>query len=572
MKQFSYLLIALFGLAPVTFQAQCSVSAGSDLEMCLTEGNTLHLLGHPAGGLWSGTGVTSDGIFSANSPGHYTLQYTRTTPSGCVATDQLVVTVQAPPSVSAGADASVCLNDGIIELGADAEVHGTWSGPGVEPNGNFSPSAAGVGAHQVVLTAVVNACTVTSEKTIHVKALPSVMAGEDVQVCPNEQMVILQPIYPVGGTWSGEALSPAAQNGFHPSVGPGEYTFTYSFTSPVTGCTGTDQKTIVVQEAPAAAFEMAMEVSCDFPVVVPVSANQTEGATYTWKINGQPSTALYFDALGQYQIERIATKNGCSSSASAMFEVKNKPHFDIVSSASEVCPGEQVVFEAQGEEEYMYMWSFSNGTAALSTEVNTSFATPGDYGVNVTAISNNGCTESKSYQNLVHIHASPEVSVMVSVPVVEAGEPFLLEAPNVNEAMWFFTDGQLLEGTSVEAVVHQTGEQWITVEAHSNEGCVSRVEHRLEVVQQKELTMPGQFSPNQDGPNDVFRPIQIGDWSQFVLTVFDLQGRVVFQGTNAFDGWNGEGAQQGIYVYQVSIEEADSRVAHHQSGRVLLVR
>jgi gliding motility-associated-like protein len=362
-----------------------------------------------------------------------------------------------------------------------------------------------------------------------------------------------------------------AQNAFHASNGPGVYSFSYSFTSPVTGCTGSDQKSIVVQEAPTAAFEMGMSSSCTFPVVVPVTAGQSAGTTYMWKINGEAATALYFDQLGTYAVERIAVKNGCTTTATAAFEVKAQPEFDIVSSSTVACPGEEVAFKASGNANHYYLWSFSNGTEAMSAGIHAQFTEPGDVDVTVTAIADNGCSSSRTYNQAVHIHELPAVTVAMSVPVVEAGEAFVLEAANANQATWYFANGQSLEGTSVEATLYQTGEQRVTLEVQSAEGCVSRLEHRMEVVQQSELIMPGQFTPNQDGQNDVFRPLHIGDWNSFLLTVYDLQGRVVFQGNNAFNGWDGQGAQQGVYVYHVSAEDAQSGSATHQTGRVLLV-
>jgi gliding motility-associated-like protein len=54
------------------------------------------------------------------------------------------------------------------------------------------------------------------------------------------------------------------------------------------------------------------------------------------------------------------------------------------------------------------------------------------------------------------------------------------------------------------------------------------------------LFVPSAFSPNDDGLNDIFKPIVYGQLIAYEFDVFDRWGNQVFHSTNAADGWDGK--------------------------------
>jgi hypothetical protein len=46
-------------------------NAGADTSICISN-NVINLIGNPAGGAWSGAGVSANGIFTPNPSGNYT--------------------------------------------------------------------------------------------------------------------------------------------------------------------------------------------------------------------------------------------------------------------------------------------------------------------------------------------------------------------------------------------------------------------------------------------------------------------------------------------------------------------
>src|SRR5690606_27824004 len=118
------------------------VNAGADTTLC-NQPIGVQFSGSPVGGTWSGTGVTSTGLFTPTGSGTYSLTYTYTIGvTGCTDSDTKIVTVVDPTVANAGPDREICIdNTAVPVIGTPAS--GTWTGTGVTPTGNFSIATAG---------------------------------------------------------------------------------------------------------------------------------------------------------------------------------------------------------------------------------------------------------------------------------------------------------------------------------------------------------------------------------------------------------------------------------------------
>jgi hypothetical protein len=120
------------------------VSAGVDQSLCLGSSPIL-LNGFPSGGIWSGNSlVNSEGVFSPNTVGSYSLVYSIGVES-CLVSDELNIQVIALPNVAfALEDTLFCTSDAAITLTSGTPPGGVYFGSGV--NGNqFDPSLTFVG-------------------------------------------------------------------------------------------------------------------------------------------------------------------------------------------------------------------------------------------------------------------------------------------------------------------------------------------------------------------------------------------------------------------------------------------
>jgi gliding motility-associated-like protein len=96
--------------------------------------------------------------------------------------------VNASPLTQFNALVGVCLNDAPFTLGQATEMGGlsgtgVYTGPGVNANGLFNATGAGVGTHTILYTfTAANGCVSRSNQTIEVWPIPIVNAGLDLTV------------------------------------------------------------------------------------------------------------------------------------------------------------------------------------------------------------------------------------------------------------------------------------------------------------------------------------------------------------------------------------------------------
>ncbi|MFN7115615.1 MAG: gliding motility-associated C-terminal domain-containing protein [Saprospiraceae bacterium] len=86
--------------------------------------------------------------------------------------------------------------------------------------------------------------------------------------------------------------------------------------------------------------------------------------------------------------------------------------------------------------------------------------------------------------------------------------------------------------------------------------------------------IPNAFSPNNDGVNDVFQIFSTCPYNDYNMIIFDRWGSKIFQSTDSTAGWdglvNGVAAQQGAYVYFISVQENGKEKTF--SGTITLIR
>lgn len=106
--------------------------------------------------------------------------------NACVAEIQKTITIKALPQIDFGQPIAVCMEVPSVQLVA-TEVNnlpgtGIFSGTGVNANGVFKPSVAGMGTHTIKYTFSNGGCTVENTQTITVNETPIIDAGEDLIV------------------------------------------------------------------------------------------------------------------------------------------------------------------------------------------------------------------------------------------------------------------------------------------------------------------------------------------------------------------------------------------------------
>lgn len=197
----------------------------------------------PAGGTWSGTGVTGN-MFDASS-GTQAITYSYTDGNGCSDNATQTITVNTAPAVTLSSFTAVCSNGGSATLTGESPAGGTWSGTNVSGN-MFDPSNGTQTVSYMYTDA--NGCSNTASQSFPVNIAPAVTLSSFTPACDNNPPVTLTGGLPAGGTWSGTSVT---GNMFDPSAGTQTITYTYTDAN---GCTDSDSQTLTVNTAPVASL------------------------------------------------------------------------------------------------------------------------------------------------------------------------------------------------------------------------------------------------------------------------------------------------------------------------------
>jgi PKD repeat protein len=389
---------------------------------CLAPGLVTLPAASPAGGTWSGTGVTGNQFNpTAAGLGSHTLKYTYTDPvTGCSNSVNIIVTVVNQTAINAGADMSVCVNEPPINLNTGVSpAGGIWSTPGNGLSGfTFTPSQAGVGTHTLTYSIGSGNCLVTDSRIITVKALPTVMAGPNLKSCINETAVTLNGASPSGGTWT---VSPAAVingNVFNPSAsGVNTYVLTYSFTD-ANNCSNSDTTTIRVNPLPVVTAPAA--TYCLTPGLVALPAATPAGGN--WSGTGVSGNQFNPTAVGlgphsiTYNYTDPAT--GCSNSANSVVTVISPSSINAGADMS-VCLNEPPIDLNTGVSPTGGSWSTPSGGLSGST-FTPSQAGAGTYTLTYTIGSGNCLvTDTKviTVKPLPAVNAGPNITVCTNTGI-----------------------------------------------------------------------------------------------------------------------------------------------------------
>ncbi|WP_157540928.1 DUF7948 domain-containing protein [Hymenobacter aerophilus] len=206
--------------------------------LCATA-SPITLQATPAGGTWSGPRGLSGNTFDPrlSGPGTFTLTYTISDTVSC-GLSTTTITVNAPPSVQAGPDLTLCAYETApLQLTGATPAGGTWSGTGVTAAGLFTPPDTKLrgGIFTLTYSVTENSCTTTATRRVLLAPSPTTNTPLALPVCERYPQftglapltLTMQPVL-TGGTyeWDFGDGSPTSteENPEHVFTQPGQYT------------------------------------------------------------------------------------------------------------------------------------------------------------------------------------------------------------------------------------------------------------------------------------------------------------------------------------------------------------
>jgi hypothetical protein len=299
------------------------VTCPQDFSLCIDD-DPISLTGaNPVGGFYSGSGV-SGGVFSPSvaGVGVHEITYTYTDTNGCSNNCTYFITVNELPLVTCPQDFSLCIDDDPVSLTGANPLGGIYSGSGVS-GGVFSPSAAGVGVHEITYTYTDgNGCENDCLFFITVNDLPVVSCPDNLTLCMGFGILPLAGATPEGGIYSGQGVI----NGifFKSIAGVGVHEIFYTYTD-ASGCVNDCSFNITVNALPDVSCPQNFSLCIDADPFTLTGATPAGGVYSGAGVSGgifNPSVA----GVGTHEITYTYTDaNGCANDCTFNITVNPLP-------------------------------------------------------------------------------------------------------------------------------------------------------------------------------------------------------------------------------------------------------
>jgi gliding motility-associated-like protein len=575
------------------------VDAGPDQSICDGD-SVIFVADNPDGAVISWDNGVTDGVYFHPSVG--TIYYHVTADDlGCTSVDSAAVTVIPLTTVNIPAAGPFAVFDPVQTLTA-TPAGGTWTascGACIDAStGEFDPSVAGIGVHQVCYEAGIVPCDDQECIDVYVNdgcALVGNISSNNPSCYGfNDGSATINMLFQTGnmtfvitdslGTVVNSSNSNTANN-----LTEGWYYFSVTDEFP---CTYIDSVFLDDPDSMIVDFTVE-EPSCygvEDGLVIAQSVTNFTGAynmiSYNWSPNPNGTNGIGEDSLmnvgeGTYSLT-VNDENGCSEQVDVVVTYPDSLYFVELASYPAYCReasyqqgnGTVVAAAAGGTGNYSYEWIDLQD----STVSNNTTWSPLNYGqYEITATDGNGCT----LVAVVNVDSlSPEASFDMTSPQFtaewEGTAPVEITFTNGSQYFanpynpladttfyWNFgKDSSWVISHDVDEVFEEVytvgGTYDVCLVAINKNGCKDTVCVPITIYDLQSFTPINVFTPNGDGANDefTFQFISVAI-EEFNCLIVNRWGKVIHEITDINDGWDGTDKSgslcpEGVYFYSYS--------------------
>jgi large repetitive protein len=539
----------------------------------------------------AGNVVSTDLMWEVSNPGIYTL-IVLDTDNNCTTQDQVTIVqdINDPTAFAdyGSAQSLDCNNTSISLDGSGSSPFGDLTFEWDTNDGNIAsggntinPEINAPGTYTLTVTNQTNGCTDITQITVDQNVVPPVVLIDDPDLitCVVTAVTLDGTSSSSNGdytyTWTGNGIV-SGGNTLEPIVNQSGI-FTLTIVDNDNGCENEGTITVNQNTTPPIANAAAEDEFDCLTTSVSLNGNGSStgaGFSYNWTGNGIIDNSGSLNPTvyqaGIYTLIVTDASNGCTQTDNiTVLEDTNVPTSAEVLIDPPLCFGESgnisVLSIDGGNTPYLY--SLDGGENFSGQNLFTNLD-PGNYDLVVQDA--NGC----EYAESLFIPGEIELTVVVEPEVlIQLGDDYQINAlVNIPEEEIDTIIWSPIEGLSCTDCLDPTVEihdfSVYTVTVINQNGCVDTDQIILRVQKDRDVYIPNIFSPNNDGPNDIFMIFAGGNQIKEITSfqVFDRWGELVFedhnfQPNNPAHGWDGklrgEEVNSGVFVYWARVEFID---------------
>jgi gliding motility-associated-like protein len=194
-------------------------------------------------------------------------------------------------------------------------------------------------------------------------------------------------------------------------------------------------------------------------------------------------------------------------------------------------------------------------------------------------VSNGFCSDSSKQSLILENFLKADFTVFEdncpneSVPITNTS------IGKITQLNWSFGDGTNGTGSNpvhVYTTPHGATVYTITLTVYDSFGCQKSISKKTKIYPSCILDLPNAFSPNGDGHNDFFYPLNAVKAQQLEFFIYNRWGQLMYKTNNWKEGWDGRfnGLPQpsGTYVWMLRYRDRDTQKQIFRKGAVILTR
>lgn len=565
-----------------------AIFSASDSSVCIGQAVNFTDLstGAPTAWAWTFPSGTPASAATQNvtgvvwsAAGTYTVTLTASNINGTNSTT-MVITVNPDPVVTASASPnSICVGQQSTLTAGGAATYVWNPGPLSGSPVNVTP---GVTTTYTVIGTDANGCTGSAQVVVSVTPCVVPVAdfsANDTTICVGDciNFTDLSTNGPTSWSWTFSGAVTATSNVQNPTNicynSPGTFAVTLIATNGNGSGSITKTGYITVNPPPAAFAGPDVTICAGQQTVL----NGLGGVGYLWQPGNQPTASYTVTPAATTTYTLLVTDAiGCTASDQVVVTVQPCTVPTAASSASQtnICAGDCIDFTDNSTGSPTgWQWTFTGATPASSTQQNPSticYNTPGTYTVTLIVTNAFG---SDTTTLVITAGTPPTVDAGAAVSIAIGNQTTLTATGGSGTYQWSPTNG-LGSPNSATTTASPTVTTTYTVSFVDANGCSGSDTVTVQVVEAYGFFVPGSFSPNGDGANDVLYVYGAGIKTlEFVL--YDRYGEKVFETHSVNDGWDGmlrgKPMNGGVFAWYCTAEYFDGNVIV-EKGDLTLIR
>lgn len=502
--------------------SEYAVGLQENYAVCEGESLQLGVVGAPNGSYtWSpATFLDDPTIANPTCTPTVPINYTVTFTDICGNATTLQTAVSLPlPTVLIAPLTEACEGDVVTLTATGNADEFSWS------NGEVGATASFTESEVVSVIAEISGCEATATGEIVIYPSPVSALPANVTFCANESVVVdATATNGVSYLWNDDSTDPTI---VLTTSGTYEVIITSDF-----GCETVSSIVAVSQPFPTINLPESI-VICEGESV---ALDAGEADSFVWN-TGASTSSIVVDQEGVYSVSVDIA--GCTADDEALVTVNPLPQFSVPSTF-DICPDSTVWFVLPS---LPYNWRWDGDSVSDSLILNA------------------GMHELEGIDPLTNCNSSApiEVTELPKAEIEMAAEAILCEGGELDIPAFSFYNIIWNTGFEGEPITVDTPGIY---SASVNSIC-GTANADIVVSEGKcdcPVFVPNSFSPNLDGVNELFKPVFDCEPINYLFTIYNRWGEIVFQTNRTDEGWNGGGegmeyyVADGVYIWQLKME------------------